>query len=387
MKNFTGTVLVVFAFSLGACSTAKVIDTESRTPASEGSGLLKESTDVLSEVFLKGSIDGKHMFIVLGMKDAKNISKDLLRDVALEKDLKELGHDIYNKEHKDDAYGRYRDSIKSAEKYMPDLFKGPWKSLKKIPNAYRINFERADATYFNSRNPVSGALKYSGWAVWANIQGAYYLIIEAPAKAALATVAVPMVAAVPTAEELIAVSWDSTKIVSKLSFQAAALAAVNTYSFVTSSTATLMTAMATGGVAIYKGAKWLIYGVPHRFGYPVAVQLITGAQAADQSSVAQKIVDLFEKEGIQKNIRLISKLEKFKSKLIMMGENDDRSEVKMGEILVSVEKAQVVVTVEFKRSYINLIVKEKGVSKAEAKEMLNEEAMALIEIISNKLNK
>jgi len=391
MKKLLSLFIIVLISGMTACATTKTANNESRNLASEETGKKEDPArnpgGVLGEVFLKGSIDGKNMFMVVGMKDAIEYSKEMIEHLALEKDLKQLGRDIYNKEHRDDAYDRYRDSIKVAENILPDLFKGPWKTIKKIPNAYKVNFERGQEAYYTTKNSVAGSLKYTGWAVWANVQGAYYLIIEAPAAAILASVAVPMVGAVPTAQEVLAVGWGSTKILMKLGLEVSGLLALNTYAFVTSSTATLMTAMTAGGIAVYKGTKWLVYGLPHRFGYPIAVELMTQFKADDQQLLAQKIVDLFEKDGIQKNIHLVSKIEKFKSKLVMMGENDDGSEVKMGEILVSVEKARVIVKVEFKRTYINLIVKNKGVSKAEAKQMLNDEAVALIEIINDKISK
>ena len=63
-----------------------------------------------------------------------------------------------------------------------NIFSKPWDSLKKIPESYREDFDLAAEAYHKSDSRVAGAVKYSGIAVWANIKGAYYLVIEAPVK-------------------------------------------------------------------------------------------------------------------------------------------------------------------------------------------------------------
>lgn len=168
---------------------------------------LRESKDsVFKEIFVKGSIDGEKLFLVLGLKDGIKISKELLKDAidieALKKSggktvkaLKTAGKAIYNKNHKYDLYDAIRTSGKFAIENAPNIFNSPWRSLKKIKKSFSISMRHAREAKARANSTITGLMSYSGHAVWANVKGAYYLVVEAPTKfvgqLALTTLAVP----------------------------------------------------------------------------------------------------------------------------------------------------------------------------------------------------
>ena len=95
-------------------------------------------------------------------------------------------------------------AIPAITKLSPEIIKAPGRSIKKFPGAYSRGYERAQNAYYGSGNAVTGVFKWSGHMFWANIEGAYYLFIEAPVKTvgytgATAVGAVAPIVATPSA--------------------------------------------------------------------------------------------------------------------------------------------------------------------------------------------
>jgi hypothetical protein len=318
--------------------------------ADESKGILQTA----GEVFLKGSIDGKHMFMVLGMQDAAKATKEIIKWAVKGEDLVELGHDIYNGEHRDDLVDAVRDGARVSRKVAPHILKAPWKSLKKIPNAYRVNFDRAQDAYYGSSNSAVGVLKYSGWAVWANIEGAHYLVVEAPLV--LAGSAVVTAAAVPAALawQGLVIAWDAGCIAFKFTAGVAAIAVVNTYGIITSSAATVITLLAAGGVATFHGGKWLVYEIPRSFFHPVMVVNDTSFGYDQQERLAKIAGEVLSAWGSSELVRTRAKTGKYKSKLEGFVKDEDGDEYVAVTIALESRKGRVRIKADVSRKYYNL---------------------------------
>jgi len=272
----------------------------------------------MGEIFLKGSIDGKHLFMVLGMEKALDASKDIA-EWAIDKDgLRADGEEVADdfKEVSEDFDEAFKTGVhftknggELLKENAPEIWRAPWRSLKKIPGAYRVNFDRAQDAYYGSKNASVGALKYAGWAAWANIEGVYYLVIEAPAKVvgevlfntAIATgIALRVsgslafggiIIAWDSADAVLHSAWVGTKIVLRATAGLVATIATVSYSLLSTGTVELLTGVAYVGVMTYRGGKFLVYKLPRRLRYPVSVTRETDVNYEDQSVAALSISD------------------------------------------------------------------------------------------------
>ncbi|MGK5089373.1 hypothetical protein WDW86_17620 [Bdellovibrionota bacterium FG-2] len=119
--------LVFFAAVLGLVSVM---------PSQAKVDISSNVLETAGEVFFKGSIDGKSMFMVLGMKDAKDAIKEI-KDWAIdEKDLADIGNDFNDEHHIGDFKDTVGEGVDRSKEAAEHLLSAPWKSLKKIPKAY-----------------------------------------------------------------------------------------------------------------------------------------------------------------------------------------------------------------------------------------------------------
>ncbi|OFZ20018.1 MAG: hypothetical protein A2X94_11700 [Bdellovibrionales bacterium GWB1_55_8] len=372
MKNFAF-VLSLVALVLGQSANALADD----------SVFEDRPLETIKEVFLKGSIDGKNLFMVLGVEDALKINKEIAKWAVDADDLKELRDHVYNKDHHNDAYDRVSGAGEFSKEMAPHILQAPWRTLKEIPKSYRVNFDRAQRGYLQAKNPVSGVLKYSGWAVWANIQGAYYLVIEAPVEFVGATVLT--VGAVPAAMtwQLIVTAQDLTVITLKIAAGLVAVTAVEAYALLSSVTATTFTVIATTGVAIYKGTKWLIFGFGHGSRFPVRVRQATGLSLEEHQRVADATAKTLA--AALPAAQIESKMGKYKSRFSITVRSVEGKETLMARVSTAVRKDNVTIEVEFTKAYLKLRQLEQGLSKPEIKKQLSEEASELIQQITQEL--
>ncbi len=367
----------VLAIVLGLGSMVSAMPSQARADLS---GNVIETA---GEVFLKGSIDGKSMFMVLGMKDAKDAVKNIMDWAVDEKGLAEVGHDIYNKDHLDDVSDAVSGGADLSKEASQHIFSAPWKTLAKIPKAYRVSFDRAQDAYYGSKNSVAGGLKYAGWAVWANIQGAYYLIIEAPVE--FVTLTAVTVGAVPGAIALqgLVIAWDVTKVVFKFAVGVAASAAVATYAFVTSSAATALTLVAAGGVAVFKGGKWLFYGLPYGFFHPVQVENLTGLAFGEQQAVAGFAFEYLKSQQAEMHlVTVVSEIGKYNSRITLALKNAEGETIDAAILKFTSKKGNVVMTLDSTRKYFKLRRKASPeLSRSEVKSLMSGEFLTLLQQI------
>lgn len=200
-------------------------------------GAIGEIPETVKEIFLKGSINDDSLFLVLGLEDAHDVSKNILKHAVDLETLKDIGGDtgrairntgrqIYNRNHDGDIIDDISEAGKFTVENAENIFKTPWRSLSKIPGAHRAIMGQARDARANSTNEAAGLLKYSGLAVYAKFKGAYFLVIEAPvlflselAATSLAVpatllynaVSIPLGFTVKVGAQVLRLGWQATK--------------------------------------------------------------------------------------------------------------------------------------------------------------------------------
>lgn len=223
----------------------------------------------IKEIFVKGSVANENLFLVLGFEDANNFAKKTFKNIIDKEDLVDIAQDSADAvSDTADFYwngeaSEYTELVGEAASYskrhMKKILSSPWKSLKKIPQSYKVGMERANDSFRNSSNAVVGSTLWAANAVWVNIKGAYYLVVEAPARAVgeilATTVAVPgAVVGAPVLNaafltlrlgfEAVQLSYQLTK-----SILAASLA-VTSYAYATVTTSIAAGVVTVGAVAL-----------------------------------------------------------------------------------------------------------------------------------------
>src|SRR5690606_21921882 len=123
--------------------------------------------------------------------------------------------------------------------------------------------------YYETDNQILASVTYAGLAVWANVEGAYYLVIETPARMAThihgAAIGVPGAIAIQASSLALRLTIDAmglgikidghlVRAVANAAYSIAALA----YSGISTGVAIAATTVAAGAVATVNGAKWLV---------------------------------------------------------------------------------------------------------------------------------
>ncbi len=320
----------------------------------------KTTIDTVKEVFLKGSIDGDSMFMVLGTADGFKMSKDMMKDAINMEDLTKLGDEI--------------DDVKDAAKGFQNVLKKPWKSLKKIPKAYKVDLQKAQDAYYSADTQISGVLKYSGWAVWAQVEGAYYLVIEAPVVMAAQTIGHSVAVAWEITALSLRVTWD----VIKPAFAFIASTAVMTYATLSSGIATTATLIAAGGVAAFKGGKWLIVEMPSKLFKPVSVEIATNYNYDEQEKLAEKVKSFLENHGdvFGDKVSVESDVKKYKSDFSITFEKNGMNAF---ELRTVIKNKKVDLKLEVKRAYLKAMRAENpSLGRKEVKEKLMNEMKEIL---------
>lgn len=346
----------------------------------------------VKEVFLKGSIDGKRMFMVVGVGKALDDIKDMAGDIVKERELRTIARDVYNADHHDDYADEFKQGVRAMKNHAPWILRAPWDSIRKIPHAYQVSFSSAKDAYYNSKNPIAGALKYSGFAVWANIEGAYYLIVETPLEFAYellsTTLAVPMNLALQTVELAWDISWTATKTAVRFALATTASVIEGAYALLSSGTAVTLTLMAAGGLAIVDGARFVFVELPHLIGYPVGVKSGTGIEfnGTEQEEVARKARDVLAAAPVPgyENLKQEAAMEgdRYKSRIVSTVRLEDGTSLKALLLTVGIKKKQVYVKLEMTRAAFRILKKAAracGTTKDELKAELRAKMNAILE--------
>lgn len=232
---------------------------------------------VISDIYRTGELDGQSVFLVLGMDDAKDIAKNRLNRTTTLEELKEIGVDFGHELKKTSrlAYnGGEGDLVKAAEnglefskeaaKYM---LTGPKDTLKKLPNAFKVQMHNAREGYYESESEIVGGFKYAGHASWILVEGSYYLLVEAPAKVVFsalgAMLGVPAAVGLQGALIATALVIDVGTFTLNLAYEAIKTsynvllaAAVYSYSAITTTTMAVATTVVALPVYAYQAFKY-----------------------------------------------------------------------------------------------------------------------------------
>ncbi len=275
----------------------------------------------LKEIFIKGSLDGDKLFMVLGMEDATRYFKDALKEAIDIEDLKDWSQDsaqmvqeqvrrTWNSDHNGDMVDNLAGAAHVSMEAADGIYKWPWRSLKRIPQAFKVGMNDAREARANASNNVAGTLAFSGLAAWTSIKGAYYLVIEAPVSfvAALAATTLPLPAtlayeairlpialALGIAGKTLRLGWMASKAIV---LGATAVGAI-TYSALSTGVAIAATGIATGAVAAFRFTLKVLK-LPFRMFKRGLVQTTTTIKYDQLKEVAQIFPELLSSEILSK---------------------------------------------------------------------------------------
>lgn len=341
----------------------------------------------LKEVIMKGSIDGDNVVMVYGLADSWDDMKHLSKNSLDKDDFINLGELINTKGNSYGDSGYVDDYVDSAQrgfdwsktsakftkKSFKKMFTRPWKSLKKIPRNYKVNFENAKKAYYDSNNVLAGTVKYAGWAVYAQIEGIYYLVVEAPAMVAYSAIqtavgvvgtvlSIPASILLQTARIAGQTTWIAVKFVA---MNVASLAA-GTYSVLSTGVASAITVLAAGGIALYKGAKFVVSS-PRKLFRPVEKILETNMAYDEQENFAKNLLAQLQSANTGFTLKT-HVINKFNSKFVLL------KEAKKAIILkVKVVSKKLVIQARATTKYLRMVKKANDVRRREAKKLVSQQ--------------
>lgn len=236
--------------------------------------------NTVKEIFMQGSIDGNNMFLVLGFDQATDIAGDAIKNAIdienlrdIRRDAQETGADVvrglWNSEHDGDMVEAVTAGARFSSSQAKKILANPLKSLAKIPQAYKTQLQQARRSYYETDNQILASVQYAGHAVWANVEGAYYLVIEAPIRMAThllgAAIGVPGAIALQAAGMALRFTIDAIGLTFKIGGQliktvanAAVAVASLVYSGVSTGVAIAATTVAAGAVGTANGIAWIV---------------------------------------------------------------------------------------------------------------------------------
>jgi hypothetical protein len=359
----------------------------------------------VKEVFLKGSIDGKSLFMVYGfgdfLKDVKE-NADIMQNPIEIDDLKDLGAIVNAKDHDDDYVAAVKEGIEfTPEAYdfmkdgMQNAVKWPWKSIKKIPGSYKVSFDNARDAYHHSDSSISGVFKYAGHAIWANVKGVYYLVVEAPvaiagglgqmALGALGTtLALPGAIAIQTLRigfKTLGITIKAGWTITKNAARVIVAFATGAYSLATSTIATSAALITAGVIGVYKGGRFLIVELPKSLVRPIKVKKLTEVGLDDQEEFSKKVLEALKDSNIGNRIlNATNSVKEYSSKIIIdlkVGAN----KIKAIVLKLSIKNKLVLIKAEATRKYMNALKKldeNKDVKKSQIKAQIRTELQTLV---------
>jgi len=158
-----------------------------------------------------------------------------------------------------------------------------------------------------------------------------------------------------------------------------------TYATVSSSIATTATLIAAGGVATFKGGKWLLVTLPRKLLKPASAQIVTSYNYEDQMKLAEKMkIILTQAEDIfGQATEMESELNTYKSEFSIKLKNGNLNAY---ELRTMIKNKKVEIKIEATRAYFKQLRSEyTELSRKEAKEKLVEEMTTILDKIITKL--
>lgn len=334
---------------------------------------------VVKEIYVEGSIDNKSVFMVYGFENSLEDSKDLMEKAISLRSIKDLGKMFNNKDHDKD----YFNSVEEGSDFSKEAFslsaasaKGtyqwPSNSVKRMKKSFALSMENGQDAYYNSKNQVTGTLKYSGHAIWAVVKGAYFLVVEVPAVeisavAILSGSAVAGAASVPGSLILhtLRIGLKTTGMVLRAGLNTASAGIALSYSAASTTIASAATLIAFGAVQSVKGIVYLAK-LPANLSHPIKVTKATEIDLNQQKDLADKAktaLSSLSSETVQLTLK-DSKITKYRSSFELSLNKSIKADI---SISLSVENQKVNIDASAKKSLIEFFMAQ-GASKADAKE-------------------
>ncbi len=275
----------------------------------------------LKEIFIKGSLDDQKLFMVLGMEKAREIFGRSMDQAVDIEELKDWSSDsarmianqrrrIWNSRHDGDSVDNLGRATRLSVETADDIFKWPWRSLKKIPGSFKVGMNDAREARASASNGLSGTIAFSGLATWTAVKGAYYLVVEAPVSfvAALATttLAVPATLAYEAIRIPLALTIGATGSVIRLGWMASkaivmgsvALGTI-TYSAISTGVAMAATTVAAVAVGAFRVTASLIK-LPFRLFKKGTVKAATTIHYERMAELAEALPGLLSSDTLAK---------------------------------------------------------------------------------------
>lgn len=323
------------------------------------------------EVFLKGSIDGKSLFMVLGFDKAKEINSKNFSSTFNKDNVVELGSLINNSSHDNDFAGEIEEGANVTKKHFGKIISSPWRSLSKIPRRFKVSMQKANERYYTSNSPELGAVEYAATGVWAVLESSYYLVIESPVALAgnliITSLAIPFKITVQIGRVVL-------KALKNVLFPiggAIAIAGVTTYSL-------LSTGIVELGLVINKqlgyigiGLKFVFSDLPRKINYPITIEKLLNIDLKYQKDLfeilKQRVLasGILESEKLDPNL-VIKKESKFKSIFYAVIQTS-KGPIKAYKITSLAKKKRVQLTVSMSKKYFNYLKSQTELKKSELK--------------------
>ncbi len=314
--------------------------------------------NTVKEIFMQGSIDGNNMFLVLGFDQATDIAGDAIKNAIdienlrdIRRDAQETGADVvrglWNSEHDGDMVEAVTAGARFSSSQAKKILANPLKSLAKIPQAYKTQLQQARRSYYETDNQILASVQYAGHAVWANVEGAYYLVIEAPIRMAThllgAAIGVPGAIALQAAGMALRFTIDAIGLTFKIGGQliktvanAAVAVASLVYSGVSTGVAIAATTVAAGAVGAANGIAWIV---------SAPIKAWNGTYVKLQIEKNDRSLEDITKLLSEDDISILSVLGVELDDVIVTG-NDFKKEIKMLKTFGSKLKTAAVIKVE-----------------------------------------
>ena len=277
----------------------------------------------IKEIYVKGSVADESLFLVLGFENAHRFAKQTANSIMDKENLVDIGKDVadtfstvgdfYSKdEGQDDSdyTSLVKDSAKFSKRHLGRVLSSPWKSLSKIPQSFKVGFERAEDSLNNSSSALVGSTKWAGHAVWTMIKGSYYLVIETPAvfvgEALLGSAALPLtVAGAPVATlgyVTLRLGWETVQLsyeVTRAIIAASASVLGYAYAAISTTVASSVVILGAATMATARGA-YTIVSYPFKAGRVANVKVQTEINYKHLEDFANDVRDNINSDLLEK---------------------------------------------------------------------------------------
>lgn len=349
MKSVIKIILFIFSFSLFASDNY---------PPSK-------------EVFLKGSLDGKSIFMVLGFDKTREINSKIFSATFNKENLIDLGSLINNQDHENDFIGEVKEGADISQKHFKKILSSPWKSLSKIPRRFKVNMKRAQEEYYTSSSQGAGVLEYAAFGVWATLESSYYLVIESPlaftGNLIITSLAIPFKLTVHIGKIVL-------KALKNILYPiggAIAIAGVTTYSFLSTGVVELALVLNKQLGHIGKGIKYVFSDLPKKIKYPITVEKLLNVDLKFQQDVFSIVKEQMLRLSTLSQTILISdtlteKENKYKS-IVYGVVNTPDGMIKSFKVKTVTRSKKVLLSISLTRDFYRFLKTQKTSSKKELK--------------------